>query len=71
MKYGSWTAPLVSGTEGTGVWYPTTVKTTGTIWVKQVNPMIVEPRDQHWRLSVEFKESLPDGLFDIKAAMTR
>lgn len=24
-----------------GVWYPTTVKTTGTIWIKQTNPMIV------------------------------
>lgn len=54
-----------------GVWYPTTVKTTGTIWVKRVNPMIVEPRDQHWKLSVEFKDSLSNELFDINAAKKR
>ncbi len=54
-----------------GVWYPTTVKTTGTIWVKQVKPMIVEPLDQHWKLTVEFKDSLPNDLFDINAAKKR
>lgn len=54
-----------------GVWYPTTVKTTGTIWVKQTNPMIVEPLDQHWKLTVEFKDSLPNDLFDINAAKER
>ncbi len=51
-----------------GVWYPTTVKTTGTIWVKQTNPMIVEPLDQNWKLTVEFKDSLPNELFDINSA---
>lgn len=54
-----------------GVWYPTTVKTTGTIWVKQVSPMIVEPLDQHWKLTVEFKDSLPIEVFDINAARKR
>lgn len=50
---------------------PTTVKTTGTIWVKQVSPMIVEPLDQHWKLTVEFKDSLPIEVFDINAAKKR
>ena len=54
-----------------GVWYPTTVKTTGTIWIKQTNPMIVEPLDQHWNVRVEFHELLPSELFDIKAAKKR
>ncbi len=54
-----------------GVWYPTTVKTTGTIWVKQINPMIVQPLDQHWRVKAEFHEALPNDLFDIKAAQKR
>ncbi len=54
-----------------GVWYPTTVKTTGTIWIKQTNPMIVEPLDQHWRFQVESQEELSSELFDIKAAQKR
>jgi hypothetical protein len=54
-----------------GVWIPTTVKTTGTIWIKQVSPMIVEPLDQHWRVSVDFKDSLPNELFDIEDAKKR
>lgn len=54
-----------------GVWYPTTVKTTGTIWIKQTNPMIVEPRDQHWKLAVEFNDTFPYELFDINAAKKR
>lgn len=54
-----------------GVWYPTTVKATGTIWVKQINPIVVEPLDQHWKLTVEFKDSLPNDLFDINAAKKR
>lgn len=54
-----------------GVWYPTTVKTTGTVWVKQVNPMVAEPRDQHWKLTVEYKDSLPNEVFDINAAKKR
>lgn len=54
-----------------GVWYPTTVKTTGTILVKQVKPMIVEPLDQNWKLTVEFKDSLPDEVFDIDSARKR
>jgi hypothetical protein len=54
-----------------GVWYPTTVKTTGTIWVKQTKPMIVEPLDQHSRVTVEFTDSFPSELFDITAAKKR
>ncbi len=54
-----------------GVWYPTTVKTTGTIWIKQTNPMMVEPLDQHWKVRAEFHELLSDELFDINAAKKR
>ncbi len=54
-----------------GVWYPATATTTGTIWIKQANPMLVEPLDQHWKLSVEFKDSLSNDLFDINAAKKR
>lgn len=54
-----------------GVWFPTTIKTTGTIWVKQINPIIVEPLDQHWKVDVDFSDSIPNDLFEIDAAKKR
>lgn len=54
-----------------GVWYPTTVRTTGTVWIKQMNPIIVQPLDQHWKLTVDFRDSFPGETFDIHAARER
>ncbi len=54
-----------------GVWYPTTVRTTGTVWIKQINPSIVQPFDQHWLLTVDFRDSFPGETFHINAAQER
>ena len=54
-----------------GVWYPTTITTTGTLWIKQTNPLLAEPKVQRWTVVVEFTDSFPDRLFNILDARKR
>ncbi|MFO0902358.1 MAG: hypothetical protein U0939_05115 [Pirellulales bacterium] len=54
-----------------GVWYPTTITTTGTLWVRQTNPLIVEPKEQRWKVAVEFHDAFPDHVFNITDARKR
>lgn len=55
-----------------GAWYPTVIKTTGSIWVKQIKPtLMTEPLDQHWRLTADFKTPIPNETFNISEARNR
>lgn len=54
-----------------GLWYPTTIKATGTMWVQQTDPVVAVPADQHWTVEVEFAENYPQNLFAIDAAKKR
>ena len=54
-----------------GVWYPTKIKSIGTIVARETDPVVVVPEAIHWTVEVEFAESYPRELFDIDSAKKR
>lgn len=54
-----------------GIWYPTKIKTIGTMVAPPVDPAIAVPEAFYQTIEVQFAESYPKELFDINAAKMR